>query len=197
MTDSTTGYPDESLGEAASTSKFLSGLSLLLRLAIAQVFFIAAMGKITDPEAFSFAIDKFQIPGFTIQEGSSNTLVVAATFLVPWLEVVVGFLLASGLWTRPAATLYLLLMAGFTAAIYSTMQRGIVLSECGCFGDLQGFCTGPVGECNLIQNGVLGGAALLVLILGGGRASFDALIQRGETDERPIEPGEDDDVTFA
>lgn len=180
---------------ASNASKLESALSLLARIALAQLFFIAALNKITDPQSFATAISKFQVPGFILQDDGQNALIAVSVFLVPWLELVAGLFLLAGLWTRAAASLMLLLLAVFSGAIYSVIAREIEVTDCGCFGDLKGICRDAVGSCNLIQNGVLGLMGLIALIVGGGRASADALFDPDD----PAEIGEDDgdDVEFA
>ena len=180
---------------ASHASKLESVLSLLARIALAQLFFIAALNKITDPQSFATAIDKFQVPGFMLDDNGENALVAVSVFLVPWLELVAGLFLLAGLWTRAAATLILVLLAAFCGAIYSVMVREIEITDCGCFGDLKGFCRDAVGSCNLIQNGVLGSLGLIALIIGGGRASADALF---DPDAPPAGSADDaEDVEFA
>jgi uncharacterized membrane protein YphA (DoxX/SURF4 family) len=153
-----------------------SAVSLLARIALGQVFVIAAINKGTDLEQFAQAIEKFQVPGFRIQ--SNGPVVSAAAFYLPWLEAVVAMCLIAGLWTRAAAATLVLLLAVFSAAIWSAaIDRGLSL-ECGCFGKLKGFCRGDAGWCNVIQNGVLAFLGLLALCIGGGRASADALLDR-------------------
>ncbi len=178
---------------ASNASKFESVLSLLARIALAQLFFIAALNKITDPQSFATAIDKFQIPGFIIDDSGENALIAVSVYLVPWLELVAGLFLLAGLWTRAAATLILVMLAAFCAAIYSVIVREIEITDCGCFGDLKGFCREAVGTCNLVQNGVLAALGLIALTVGGGRASADALFDPDEPDE----PEEGDTVEFA
>lgn len=180
---------------ASNASKIESVLSLLSRIALAQLFFIAALNKITDPQSFATAIDKFQVPLFMLDENGENALVAVSVFLVPWLELVAGLFLLAGLWTRAAATLILLMLGAFCAAIYSVMLREIEITDCGCFGDLKGFCREAVGSCNLIQNGVLASMGLIALIVGGGRASADALFDPDEPADSTGDSG--DDVEFA
>ena len=52
---------------------------------------------------------------------------------IPWLELILGLCLLTGLLYRAAALLFALLISGFTVAILSVMARGIEI-DCGCFG---------------------------------------------------------------
>jgi uncharacterized membrane protein YphA (DoxX/SURF4 family) len=171
---------------AASTSTSASWASLLCRVALGLVMILAATGKIADPQQFAMAIDKFDVPGFRI--GENDLPVAASAFFVPWLELVAGLCLLAGLWTRAASALMVVMLAVFSAAIWSAaLDRGLSL-DCGCFGKLKGFCRGDAGWCNIIQNGVLASFGLVGLIVGGGRASADALLVRQPAAPPPESP---------
>ncbi|MEO1584730.1 MAG: MauE/DoxX family redox-associated membrane protein [Planctomycetota bacterium] len=183
---------------ASAASTFQSALSLIARITLAQLFFIAALNKITDPQSFATAISKFQVPGFILEEDSQNALVVVSVFLVPWLELVAALFLIAGLYTRAAASVLIALLAVFCGAIYSVIAREIEITDCGCFGDLKGICRDAVGTCNLVQNGVLAALGLIALIVGGGRASADALFDpQGGPDAEADPDDADDEIDFA
>jgi putative oxidoreductase len=52
---------------------------------------------------------------------------------LPWIELVAGVLLMTGVWRREAAVITAVLLAVFVAAVGSTMARGIDIQNCGCF----------------------------------------------------------------
>lgn len=164
---------------------FASWLSLIGRLGAGQVFIFAGLIKVADPTEVARSIQAF---GVVTHEG----LISTAAFILPWTEIIAGLLLVAGLFTRAAATVILLLLGAFVALIWHTISQGKSL-ECGCFGKIQLVCSGPLDECNLIQNGVLALLALCPLILGGGRASADAL-SRPPTD--PYANYGDDEEAF-
>lgn len=175
---------------AATASSGASWASLVCRVALGVVMILAATGKIADPQQFAMAIDKFDTPGFRI--GTNDLPVAASAFFVPWLELVAGLCLLAGLWTRAASAVIVVLLGVFSVAIWSAaIDRGLSL-DCGCFGKLKGFCRGNAGWCNVVQNGVLTVFSLVGLIVGGGRASADALLIRlpaAPPPEKPIDFG--------
>ncbi|MEM8757054.1 MAG: MauE/DoxX family redox-associated membrane protein [Planctomycetota bacterium] len=172
-------------------SKLTSTLSLIARILLGQVFILAAVNKLIDPGALARAIDKFDFAFASLD--SSEMLVKAAAYFIPWLELLTAFALIAGLWTRAAAAIFVVLLAGFSFAIYdAAIVRGLTL-DCGCFGDLKGFCDLPADGCNLIQNGVLAGLGLVALVCGGGRASADALL----VPDDDLDAADEDDVDFA
>ena len=52
---------------------------------------------------------------------------------LPWVELVAGALLITGVWRREAAAVTAVLLAIFVAAVASTLARGIDIQNCGCF----------------------------------------------------------------
>lgn len=137
---------------------------LIARLALAGVFGLAAGVKLYEPQTFAFSVKAFEI--------LPDHLVVLTTFVLPWLEAICAVLLLVGLWARAAALLLSLQLVVFIGAISSVLARGMSV-ECGCFGKIDVFCSGPLGACNIAQNLVLLGLALLVLALGPGLLALD------------------------
>ncbi|MEM1071496.1 MAG: MauE/DoxX family redox-associated membrane protein [Planctomycetota bacterium] len=176
----------------SEASKPVSTLSLIARILLGLVFVIAATNKLVDPGSLAAAIDKFAIPGLTVED--APWLVKASAYFVPWLELAAALALIAGLWTRAAATILTGMLVAFSVAIWSAaIDRGLSF-DCGCFGDLKGFCTGDAGWCNVIQNGVLAGFGIIALAAGGGRASADALLC---PDRGPDDDAGDGDIDFA
>lgn len=153
----------------SNAGTFASWLSLLGRLGAGQVFIFAGLIKVADPTEVARSIMAFGVIG-----EDQDRLISLAAHVLPWTEILAGVLLVAGFFTRAAATVILLMLGGFVALIWNAMRQGKELS-CGCFGKIELFCSGPLDECNLIQNGALAALALMPLILGGGRASADAL----------------------
>ena len=92
---------------------------------VGLVFFYASIDKISSPAYFAGTIQNYQIiPEFLIN-------IVAIT--LPWVELICGVLLLTGVWHRPAALIISLLMIVFIFAITSAIFRELDI-ECGCFG---------------------------------------------------------------
>lgn len=165
---------------------FASWLSLIGRMGAGQVFIFAGLIKVADPAEVARSIQAFGIV-------ENDSLISLAAYVIPWTEIIAGVLLVAGLFTRAAATVILLMLIGFVALILNAMNKGQELT-CGCFGKIELFCSGPLGKCNLIQDGVFAALALMPLVLGGGRASADAL---GKAPAAPYaDYGEDEDEAF-
>ncbi|GAB5497056.1 MAG: hypothetical protein Phyf2KO_21360 [Phycisphaerales bacterium] len=160
---------DTTSGGAQATGTFASWLSLIGRLGIGQVLIFAGLMKIADPGEVAKSIIAFDVIS-----RDNETLISLASHIIPWTELIAGVLLVMGLFTRAAATVAILLLAGFVMLILHALKLDQPVS-CGCFGDIKLFCKAEITNCNLIQNGVLALLALFPLVIGGGRASADAL----------------------
>jgi putative oxidoreductase len=103
----------------------------LLAIAVGAVFVYASLSKISDPRAFAKIIYHYQVigPSATFGFVPANLLAVA----LPWLELITGVLLVTGLWRRDAALVSAVMLAVFVAAVGSTLARGIDIQNCGCF----------------------------------------------------------------
>jgi uncharacterized membrane protein YphA (DoxX/SURF4 family) len=140
----------------------VKGLATLCRIALGALFVFSGAVKLSDPQAFAFAIK-----GFKLVE--NHDLISQATFSIPWTEVLIGALLVIGLRTRAASGLLLLMLAGFTAAIVSVLARDIDTS-CGCFGKFLG---SEIDQTTIIRNVVLLSMAMVVFVKRGGFLTLD------------------------
>lgn len=106
-------------------------LHVLLAWILGAVFLYASYEKIVKPEDFARIVYHYQIvgPNGTVPPFAANLLAVT----LPWIEVVAGLLLISGLWRREAAGVAALLLIVFMVAVGSAMWRGIDIENCGCF----------------------------------------------------------------
>lgn len=106
-------------------------LHWVLAIAVGGVFVYASLAKIADPRAFAKIVYHYQVigPSATLGFLPANLVAVA----LPWVELIAGVLLVSGLWRREAALVTAVLLAVFVAAVGSTMARGIDIQNCGCF----------------------------------------------------------------
>ncbi|HYE03749.1 MAG TPA: MauE/DoxX family redox-associated membrane protein [Phycisphaerales bacterium] len=138
-------------------------VALVLRLALAAVFLLAAWMKLrpspralapSGPSDFAGAIKAFRL-------GLPDWGIRLATSAVPWTEVICGLLLIVGLWTRAAATVAAALLIGFTGLVISALVRGLNV-KCGCFGDRGLICEGAVDTCKVFENLLLVSLAVAV-----------------------------------
>lgn len=128
-------------------------LTLLCRLVVGGIFVYASIYKILDPEKFAQAIYNYRIlPGSWVN-------VVA--IILPWLELLAGIALISGIWMHGGAFITSGLMIVFETALAINLLRGIDIS-CGCFSSGGGRITGLY----LLRDLGLLVASLQILLLG-------------------------------
>ena len=94
---------------------------------VGLMFIAASLHKIAAAQEFGRVIENYRIvPWFAI-----NLLAL----VLPWIELICGLLLVSGI-LRPAASLIVLgLTAVFILAVGFNMLRGLEF-DCGCFGSV-------------------------------------------------------------
>lgn len=141
---------------------------LIVRVALGALFMFAAWMKLKNPQAFADSVLAFKI------FGQADHLVVLTTFVVPWLEMICGVLLVLGLWSRAGALALCAQLLIFTGGIISVLVRKLDVT-CGCFGEYEWPCTGPVAMCHVGRNAVLLLGMSLLAWRGGGVAGLDGL----------------------
>ena len=128
----------------------------LVRWGIGLLFLYAGAVKIADPSGFARAVEAYRI--------LPSGLIPPFSHLLPWVEVLVGAALLSGLLLRGAALLSSSLFLLFAVAIGVNLVRGAEIS-CGCF------TTSPHGEelslVLLLRDVVLFLLSLFLLITEG------------------------------
>lgn len=157
----TTARPQE------RTPRPLGWLVLPVRVALGALFVFAGVMKLQDPQAFAFSIKAFKM----LPE-SGDHLVVLAALALPWAEVLAGAMLVLGLWGRAAALVIFAMLLVFLGGMISVIARGMNV-ECTCFGKYEFPCSGAIGPCHLVRNGVLAAGALLCVLAGPGPLAID------------------------
>jgi len=101
-------------------------LILVLRLFLAAVFLYAAYTKLRQPYLlFAMSIDAYQLlPEWAV-------LTLGRT--IPWLELLLGILLATGYGLRYAAAGATLMLGLFFGVMLQAYVKGMGI-DCGCFG---------------------------------------------------------------
>jgi uncharacterized membrane protein YphA (DoxX/SURF4 family) len=178
-----------------------SAATLVLRLGLGGLFLFAAYQKLfASPfshQNFYEAIRAFRVVPAT---ADWDWLLVAATFIIPWVELVAGVALVLGLWTRSAALVIGLLLMVFIAGIVSVTLRKWH-ADCSCFGQYKLLCGNKalpqalavfrdapaVGWCKVVEDGAMVLAAAAAWTWGGGLISLDrALWRPGVASERTV-----------
>ena len=108
-------------------SRILSNVYLMLscRLVLGSVFIIAAIDKIGAPDAFAENIYAYGLVPYP--------LINLFALVLPWLELLCGIFLISGMLVRPSAVILSFLLLIFILAIIIALSRHLNI-DCGCFG---------------------------------------------------------------
>lgn len=101
----------------------------LTRLVLGGLFIYAGAIKISDPIAFAGSIAGYRLLPY------AATYVVAS--VLPWMEILCGLLLMTGVMVRASLFLLFMLNTVFIAALTSAAVRGLSI-DCGCFKTGQG-----------------------------------------------------------
>jgi len=117
------------LAHLARRALFHPVAALTARLVLGGVFTVSGVIKLIEPpENFMTAMHAFRLLPLWLERPLALTL--------PWVEMTSGVLLLIGLLSRVSLLLVTLQLLVFTAALASTLVRGISLDDCGCFGAL-------------------------------------------------------------
>ena len=100
---------------------------LLARLLLGGLFIYAGAVKVLAPaEEFAYAIETYKVTG--------PALALRAAYIIPWLELYAGLLLAAGIFTRFSAFLCGAMLVFFELLLAQAWLRGLPVTSCGCFG---------------------------------------------------------------
>ncbi|MFQ6093484.1 MAG: MauE/DoxX family redox-associated membrane protein [bacterium] len=138
----------------------------VFRIVLGALFLYAGYEKILYPEAFAKAIANYRLL-------PSVFIGLLATFL-PWLELLCGFLLIAGVFTRSSALLVSFMLFVFIMAIASALVRGLDI-QCGCF-DVSGGGE-RTGLSLLVRDLLFLAMSMQVLLFDRGFFSFEPLLR--------------------
>ena len=97
----------------------------LCRIVLAATFAAAALPKLAHPRPFAAAVLAYDL--------LPRRLALAWARILPWLELALAVALGAGFRVRASATVALVLLAIFDAAMVATLLRRRE-ADCGCFG---------------------------------------------------------------
>jgi len=100
----------------------------MARLILGVVFIYASIDKILHPAAFAEAVYNYQI--------LPDALINLTAIVLPWLELLLGIALVSGVCLPGAAFLCNALLITFFGALVFNLSRGLDI-HCGCFNTSQ------------------------------------------------------------
>jgi len=99
-------------------------LPLVIRMILGIVFLLASIDKILHPEIFAEAVYNYHL--------LPDAIINLTAIVLPWIELLVGLCLVSGIWAPGAGLLSALLLMVFLGAILFNVARGLDI-DCGCF----------------------------------------------------------------
>lgn len=139
------------VGGTRGAGRWLSAARALAEVALGLVFVVAGLQKLLHQDQFVTSIFRFDLVG------PGAALLIGA--VMPWLEIIVAFMLLTGTAPRAGAVLATVMLGVFTFAIASALARGLEIS-CGCFGGDQ---ADNVSAWTLARNAGLLAVAAFVL----------------------------------
>ena len=143
------------------------------RVILGGLFAVSGVIKLIEPpENFMTAIHGYALLPAWMERPLAETL--------PWVEMTSGLLLVTGVLTRASLLIVSLQLLVFTAALGSTLLRGISLDDCGCFGSL------GLKESNsfaFVRNLVLLALAARLAVERNPRWALDRWLQRPRCNE--------------
>ncbi|MFA6524871.1 MAG: MauE/DoxX family redox-associated membrane protein [Patescibacteria group bacterium] len=98
--------------------------TMILRILLGVVFIMAAMSKIPAPDEFMATVRQYNV--------LPDPLETWYGYALPWVELIFGFAVVIGLFTRFSVTIINLMLFSFMIAILITLYRGGLIA-CGCF----------------------------------------------------------------
>jgi len=103
----------------------------VVSIGLGAVFIYASLDKIAHPLDFARIVYRYQLagPSATLGVVPANVLAV----VLPWVEIVTGILLVTGLWRREAALVAGGMLVMFLVAVGYVLWQGIDVAHCGCF----------------------------------------------------------------
>ncbi|MDP6043722.1 MAG: DoxX family protein [Dehalococcoidales bacterium] len=136
-------------------------------ITLGLIFITAGVGKLLhQPEAFTIFFTPF--PRFL-----SLILAKAAFIWLPWVELVIGLLLISGIAARPVAAFSLLLITGFIVNNTLLLIQGLGGEPCHCFGAVDNIVEADLSIIGALGTDIAMLALALVFLLYSRRGFFN------------------------
>jgi uncharacterized membrane protein YphA (DoxX/SURF4 family) len=96
----------------------------IFRFIVGGTFVAASINKIAFPKEFASIVSDYRI--------LPSSLIMVFAYILPWIELILGILLITGLAIRPVSSALLLLLLFFSLAIVKRGAEGTI-NNCGCF----------------------------------------------------------------
>jgi uncharacterized membrane protein YphA (DoxX/SURF4 family) len=138
----------------------------MFRWCLGGIFLYAGYTKVCDPHGFAQAIYNYRL--------LAGWMISPLAILLPWVEILVGLNLLSGIWTSGAGLLASVMLGIFGSALAISLARGLDIA-CGCFTTTT--ASEAITWLHLLRDLVLMGMAIHVLLFDRGMASVERLIR--------------------
>lgn len=152
--------------------------TLVSRLVLGGVFAIAGITKALDPGGLAASIRTYGL-------GLPEWFVSLSAFGLPYLEILLGLYLISGLFTKVSAWATNAIMVVFVLALFQGALRGLEI-DCGCFGGATGAEEPGLWSAFARDVGLLA-LGLHIALAPTSRFSVDALLRRGSPEDEAYE----------
>ncbi len=154
--------------------------TLISRLILGGTFLVAGVAKALNPGGLAASIRTYEL---SLPEG----FVTIAANSLPYLEILLGFYLLAGLFTRISAWATNALMVVFIIALLQGALRGLQI-DCGCFGSAAGGAKPGSLWLDALRDLGLVILGLHIALAPIGRFSVDALLRRRRySEDEPYE----------
>jgi uncharacterized membrane protein YphA (DoxX/SURF4 family) len=147
----------------------LGWLGLFCRAVVGGILLWAGLSKVFDHQAVILSVDAYDILPHSVVEPVASAL--------PWLEILLGAFLLTGLFVRFSAAGASLLTAVFIVAMAQAKARGLQI-DCGCFGGA-GAGTG-ISWWDIFRDTSLLAATVLLVWRPAGPLMLDSLFESKE-----------------
>lgn len=109
--------------------KVVHAAYFLARILLGSLFVYAGIIHLSDPDGFSKAVSAYGIlPSWFVSPFS---------IALPWVELISGLMLATGIFVRAGSLITSILLVAFSIALAVSLYRGVDIS-CGCFSTSPG-----------------------------------------------------------
>ncbi|HUY41141.1 MAG TPA: MauE/DoxX family redox-associated membrane protein [Candidatus Dormibacteraeota bacterium] len=150
----------------------MAWLVFALRVLLGGLLIVAGALKVSHPESLASAI-----AGYRLLPGA---LVVPLAIAIPPLELILGFYLAIGLFTRIASASVCAMLLVYAAAVASAVVRHIP-ANCGCFGPAD---AATADWPHVGVDAALAALAALIARRAPGSLALDATLSRAARKDR-------------
>lgn len=143
--------------------------ALVVRWYLGWLFVSASLHKISHPDSFALDVATYQfLPLYTVN---------VFALVVPWLELVVGLMVAIGYRVRASALLIVLLMISFVVALLWALHLGLDMS-CGCFASQAAASDDSISWRTLVRDLAWLALGVYVLVFDRNPLGIERLMKR-------------------